>query len=260
MHAPSASDVLPRLLLFAGSAFLSWILFLVALPGSGLLRAVSASLAAGLGANWICARVFGAGQWRDFGLAWTGQAARRAAWGLGLGLGAVAVLAGGAVATGAARLEAGAEWRPWPGLAAVLLAGAAGEELLFRGYGFQAVAAARPFWAIGGSGVLFGLTHWALNEHIGPLAAFNTALWGALLGFACWRTGALWLPIGLHFGWNLGLALLGQPLSGITMEAAVFRLVWTASEWSSGGPYGPEGGWPAALLAVVVYSWLRRIR
>jgi hypothetical protein len=100
----------------------------------------------------------------------------------------------------------------------------------------------------------------ALNSHIGGLGAFNTALWGALLGYACWRTGALWLPIGLHYGWNLGLVLTGQALSGTIMEAAAVRMVWTAGEWWSGGGYGPEGGLPTSVLALVVFAVLRRGR
>jgi membrane protease YdiL (CAAX protease family) len=61
-----------------------------------------------------------------------------------LGLGAVALLCAGAVFAGAAHLEA-ATSSAGAGVAVLLLAGAAGEELLFRGYAFQAVPrSARP--------------------------------------------------------------------------------------------------------------------
>ena len=42
-------------------------------------------------------------------------------------------------------------------------------------------------------------------------------LFGVLFGYAYLRTSALWLPIGLHFGWNVVLPLFGANLSGFTM-------------------------------------------
>src|ERR1019366_968579 len=102
-------------------------------------------------------------------------------------------------------------------LTVVLLFGSVGEELLFRGYGFQVlVHAVGPFAAILPVSVLFGAAHMT-NHNVTPLALFNTALWGALLGYAFIRSGDLWLPIGLHFGWNWTLPLLGSNLSGFTM-------------------------------------------
>ena len=65
--------------------------------------------------------------------------------------------------------------------------------------------------------------------------------WGILLGYAVWRTGALWLPIGLHFGWNVALPLLGSNLSGFTMGVTGYTLEWNVGVLWSGGGYGVEG-------------------
>lgn len=244
-----------RLVVFLGLAMALWLLLLMVSPREGILRGVLASLGAGYATNWVCARVFERGRTEDFGLGLGARALWQAALGLGLGLGAVVALTLGALGLGAASLEMAQPDRAdlaW--LTALLLGGAAGEELLFRGYAFQ-LAARRtyPGLVIAASGALFGAAHLALNPNIGALGTANTALWGALLGYACWRSGALWMPIGLHFGWNLGLVLTGQTLSGITMKAAAVRLVWNAGEPWSGGEYGPEGGLPATVLALLVF-------
>ena len=77
-------------------------------------------------------------------------------------------------------------------------------------------------------------------------------LWGAILGYACVRTKALWMPIGLHFGWNLAFPLLGADLSGFTMRLTGYALLWTGSSLWSGGDYGPEGGILTTVAAACV--------
>jgi membrane protease YdiL (CAAX protease family) len=87
----------------------------------------------------------------------------------------------------------------------MLLAGAAGEEILFRGYGFQMlIRTLGPAGAVLPVGVLFALLH-AGNPHATWLGLTNTAGFGILFGYAFLRSRDLWLPIGLHFGWNLTL-------------------------------------------------------
>ena len=56
--------------------------------------------------------------------------------------------------------------------------------MLFRGYGFQVlVKGIGPFATILPVAVLFGLAH-SQNLNFGPLALFNTILWGVVLGYA----------------------------------------------------------------------------
>jgi membrane protease YdiL (CAAX protease family) len=241
-----------------------WLLTPALLYGSDRIGVSAlASLLAGIAGNVVCARIFENRRLADFGLGWERTSARDMAVGVALGAGSVALLAAGAVAAGLAAFEPVSGGHPWPLplLALLLLGGALGEELLFRGYPFQyLVREWNPSVTIAGSGAVFGLAHLATNSHINPLGALNTALWGALFGYAYWRTRALWLPIGLHFGWNVGLVLIGVPLSGTTIRVTGFGLHWSANAFFSGGDYGPEGGVFTTVLAGIVFVVLKRGR
>jgi membrane protease YdiL (CAAX protease family) len=78
------------------------------------------------------------------------------------------------------------------------------------------------------------------------------------LGLACWRSRSLWLPIGLHFGWNWALPLTGVRLSGFKMGLTGYTLEWKAGPWWSGGDYGIEAGLPTTLVAALLLLWLWR--
>src|SRR6185295_20003439 len=126
------------------------------------------------------------------------------------------------------RSSGGAE-HPWAAFAfsgLAILFGAMGEELLFRGYAFQLlIRALGPFATILPTSLLFGLMH-SMNPGVSILGIINTVAFGILFGYAVWRTGALWLSIGLHFGWNVALPLLGSNLSGFTMGVTGYTLKW----------------------------------
>jgi hypothetical protein len=139
-----------------------------------------------------------------------------------------------------------------------LLFGAVGEEMLFRGYAFQVlVHAIGPFATILPMGVVFGLAH-SLNQNFTALALLNTILWGVVLGYAFIRSGDLWLPIGLHFGWNWTLPLFGANLSGFTMDVTGYALQWKIGALWSGGAYGPEGGLLTSAIVVALLFFLHR--
>ena len=83
------------------------------------------------------------------------------------------------------------------------------EELIFRG--------ALLYIAIGKFGVriacllsavCFGVYHWFSHNSFGSPAQmtiifFMTGIFGLMLAFAFGKTKSLYLPVGLHFGWNL---------------------------------------------------------
>ena len=71
--------------------------------------------------------------------------------------------------------------------------------------------------------------------------------------------GRLWLPVGLHFGWNwVQGTVLGFPVSGTTDFSGAFTdLAASGPTWLSGGAYGPEGSvfslvGRLAIIALVV--------
>lgn len=130
---------------------------------------------------------------------------------------------------------------------AALVAGVTAEELLFRGYGFQRLLYALGTWPpVLLAGLGFGLLH-ASNPGTSVLSVVNTALFGALFGYALVRSRSWWFPFGIHLGWNVALAATGAPLSGLRIKGLGWRMDPAGPELWSGGAYGPE----ASLLATV---------
>lgn len=139
----------------------------------------------------------------------------------------------------------------------LIFCGAAGEEMLFHGYAFQSlVLGLGPFAAILPVGVLFGLLHMG-NPDATWISTLNTIGFGIVFGYALCKTTSLWLPIGLHFGWNIALPLLGVNISGITMRLTGYEMAWSAGPVWSGGAYGPEGSvlTTAVLVLMAVFVW-----
>jgi CAAX protease family protein len=138
----------------------------------------------------------------------------------------------------------------------VLLAGALAEELMFRGYPFQHLEEGiGSVGAIAVFSVLFGAVHLS-NPHASVWGLVNTVLIGILLAIAYLRTRALWLPWGIHFGWNAALGFVfGLPVSGIRMFNVVVRTSVTGPQWMTGGSYGIEAsatGTVAVLIGLVI--------
>jgi len=256
--------VLLRVGVFALIAILGYYIFPWAMIFVGspfVIAALSTFAAAGV-ANAIVLRIYERGQLADVGLGWTPASRRNLALGILGGCGAGIIVLVGPILFRAADLEPAPDSHfRWPSLllvSIVLLFGSVGEEMLFRGYGFQVlVKAIGPFATILPMGVLFGLAH-SQNLHFTWLALLNTVLWGIVLGYAFIVSGDLWLPVGLHFGWNWVLPLLGANLSGFTMGVTGYVLQWKIGEPWSGGEYGPEGGWLTTVVVVALFFYLRK--
>lgn len=149
----------------------------------------------------------------------------------------------------------------WPSLLFFLAAlwfAAAGEEMIFRGYAFQLlIEKMGPYATVLPAGVIFGLTHMS-NPHSSALPVANTILWGILLGYAFLRSHDLWLPLGLHFGWNAVLPLFGVNLSGLTIDVSRYVYRWDLLPLWSGGDYGPEGGLLTTIFVVGLFFALAK--
>jgi membrane protease YdiL (CAAX protease family) len=142
--------------------------------------------------------------------------------------------------------------------AAVLFCGAAGEELLFRGYGFQILLRnLGPYATVFPVGILFGALH-SSNPSANYLGLANTAGFGIVFGYAFLRSHDLWLPIGLHFGWNVTLPLFGVNVSGLKIGVTGYRLEWTTGLLWSGGEYGPEASILTTAVMGLLYLYLRK--
>ena len=247
--------------LIAGAGYLGFpiILQVVGVP---LVTAAFSSFGAAGVANAIVLRIFERGRLADIGLGWTNASRRNLALGILGGIGSALVVLLLPLLAGAADLEPVPNQRfDLPSLlliSIVLLFGAAGEELLFRGYAFQVlVKAIGPFATILPVAVLFGLAH-SINLYFTWLALCNTILWGVVLGYAFVVSGDLWLPIGLHFGWNWTLPVLGVNLSGFTIGVTGYSFEWKVGDLWSGGAYGPEGGLLTSAVVIGLFFYLHK--
>lgn len=251
-------------LVIAGEVLFPSVMFFA---GAGKLVTGALGLfAAGAVANAIVVRVWERGQLADIGLGWTHGSRRNLLLGMMGGVAAGLLVIVPPVLFGMGKFTRTGPML-WPSLifvSVLLLFGAVGEEMLFRGYAFQLLFGyLGPFATILPFGVLFAFAH--LNNPnqggsvaVGWLAPINTALWGILFGYAFLRSGDLWLPIGLHFGWNWVLPLFGVNLSGFTMDVTGLTTQWHVSDLWSGGQYGPEGGLLTTFVVVLLAVYLAR--
>lgn len=209
-----------------------------------------------LGVFKILTAVFEGKSLGSVGLAFRGRWRQELAVGLGLGTAMILLVAGLERLLGLATFR----WTtdsPQRLLSSgafcflLFLIAATNEELAFRGYPFQRlVDSIGSLGAVAVFSALFGLSHLANPSHtLG--STLNTMLVGVPLSVGYLRTRALWLPVGLHFGWNFfqGCAL-GLPVSGLLAPFSIFRAEVRGSNLLTGGNYGPEGG----LLATAVIA------
>ena len=250
------------LIAILGYVFIPMIFLLVLGDGVVFVVATLSTFATAAIANVFALRVFERGQLADIGLGWSAASRRNLIIGAIGGVGAGVVVLGVPVALRMADFarvpNQDLHWANLLYVSLLLLFGAVGEEMLFRGYAFQVlVRAIGPFATILPMAVLFGLAH-SSNLNFGWLALLNTTLWGVILGYAFLLSGDLWLPIGLHFGWNFTLPLFGVSLSGFTMGVTGFAVRWKIGDLWSGGAYGPEGGLLTSAIVVALFFYLRK--
>lgn len=143
----------------------------------------------------------------------------------------------------------------WAGVATLGVSGiaaAAVEELMFRAVLFRIVEEwAGTKAALVVSALVFGLLHLVNPDATvgGALAIAIEA--GLMLGAVYAATRSLWLPIGLHLGWNLAEGgLFGVTVSGSASHGPSGLLdgAVTGPALVSGGQFGPE----ASIFSILV--------
>lgn len=234
--------------------------------GRSFAAQVCVELAAALLAGWVL--VLGIDRRRLGALGFAADPAmpRDTALGLGLGAAAIAVAAGVLAVAGSARWVADAgtvpEFVATLGRALLFFAvAAAAEEVLFRGYAFQALVQGIGAWpAVLLSSAAFALAHRG-NPGVDTLALVNIFAAGVMLGWAYLRTRSLWFCTAVHLGWNWTMsAVMDFPVSGLVRDTPLYDEVSTGPRWFTGGGFGPEGGIAATLAIVLLTVLLLRAR
>lgn len=245
-------------IIFIGG-LLTWI-------GGELVGVGGGDLLAALAVNWLALRVFTELPLPAIGLWWNRASADNLVFGICGGIGAACLVLAPPLLFGAAHIAGTPADRPSIDtvvfVTIALAAGSAGEEIFFRGYAFQlllknygALATVIPV------GIVFAALH-MLNPNATVVGLVNTAGFGILFGYAWLRSRELWLPIGLHFGWNFTLPLFGANVSGLRIKETGYDMVWSAGRLWSGGEYGPEASilTTAVLALLFLYLWKAPIR
>jgi CAAX protease family protein len=194
-------------------------------------------------------------------------------WARGFGAGLVLGILPAAVAMLLGVVAGGAAWVPDQGslseyltrigvLLLVLAPAALAEEVIFRGVPLVLLsrvfgrAAALVLISLG-----FALAH-VTNPEVTARALGNITLAGILLSLAFYSPGGMWAAFGAHLGWNMTLAALGAPVSGLPFEIPFVDYSMGGPEWLTGGAFGPEGGLlsTVAITSAIVLAvqWVRK--
>jgi membrane protease YdiL (CAAX protease family) len=152
-------------------------------------------------------------------------------------------------------------WGTFSGLgsgALFALSAAVLEEILFRGYLFRLLSSAGGTWiAVLITSTLFGVAH-AANPGATLFSSFAIAVEaGVILAGAYALTGRLWMPIGLHLGWNFAESTIwGMSVSGGAITPSLTRGNLSGAPMLTGGAFGPEASIVAVALSFAVGATL----
>lgn len=151
------------------------------------------------------------------------------------------------------------------GLFGFMAAAAVTEELLYRGVLFRIVEEYTGTWiALALTSLLFGLSH-LLNPNASVFGALAIAVEaGAMLTAAYVATRKLWVPIGVHFGWNFAASgIFSTEVSGNDTPQGLLDSATSGPTLLTGGDFGPEGSVYSILFGVIltsVFLWLAHRR
>lgn len=136
------------------------------------------------------------------------------------------------------------------------------EELVYRGYILQTlISGLNLLGALLITSLYFGIEHLS-NPNSSWMAVGGIFFIGLFFAYGYLRTSQLWLPIGIHTGWNFFQnAVFGFPVSGFD-RPGLFRITVSGPDLWTGGAFGPEAGLiilPICFLgAGLIYMYTKR--
>ena len=188
---------------------------------------------------------------------------REVATGMAVGWGAVVVCVLAMVLIGGIAVVITAQASAWPWLlvdAAFFALLALGEEVAFRGYGFQ-----RFVQVVGSSGAAFGFALfyaivYALSPGSTNASIAVSVIFSFLLTAAYLRTRALWVSWGINFAWKASQALIfGLTVRGISSHSPVIEGNPMGPFWLTGGGFGIDGGWFTCVVLLLAFPVVYRV-
>ena len=222
---------------------------------------------------WIARRFLDRRSFTSLGLATDSTAFKDLAAGIGIAALMMATILALELLAGWTRFE-GWAWESLPvgrvavdllAALAVFIAVGFQEEILSRGYHLQNIRdGMNVVWGIVLSSAVFAILHIGNPHAVWYTTALGLFAAGLFLAYGWYRSRALWLPIGLHIGWNLFEGpVLGFPVSGLDTSRLIVHTV-TGPELWTGGAFGPEAGLiilPALTFgSLLIWAYTRRLR
>ncbi len=132
------------------------------------------------------------------------------------------------------------------------------EEIIFRGYVFFLLLQAGGLYvAIIGSAVVFSTAHLIRHANMPLIYVLNAFLFGIVAAVCRYTTCSLWLPIGLHFGWNVVSGpIFGLPYSGRNYDRGVVTSEVSGPAWLTGGSYSLDAGLLGTFALIIAAAGL----
>ncbi|MGA9586166.1 MAG: CPBP family intramembrane glutamic endopeptidase [Terracidiphilus sp.] len=188
---------------------------------------------------------------------------REFATGMTIGWGAVVVCVFAMVMIGGIAVVITAQPSAWAWLladAAYFALLALGEEVGFRGYGFQRFAT-----VVGSSSATFGYALfyaivYALLPGANNASIAVSVVFSFLLTTAYLRTRALWVSWGLNFAWKASQALIfGLTVRGVSSHSSVIEGNPMGPFWLTGGGFGIDASWFACCVLLIAFPVVYRV-
>lgn len=135
---------------------------------------------------------------------------------------------------------------------------AVGEEVIFRGMIFRIIdERISTLAAYNVSALLFGFMHFGVP---GAGVWSSTAIAieaGLLLAVAYKFSGSLWMPIGIHWSWNLFEGpIFGYQVSGNDFGTSLLHSYVSGPDIITGGSFGPEASIIMVVIGIGFIFWL----
>ena len=138
-------------------------------------------------------------------------------------------------------------------LAACVLVGFS-EEGVYRGYAQFTLSRSIGFWkAAVLLSLAFGATH-LLQPFNTSLVVVSAACFGLLMSFCLWRTGDLWLAMGIHTAFDFGEIFIFAPADSSSSSTHLLTADLHGPIWLTGGNVGPEAGVNGLIVLPLAFA------